>query len=156
MVAFLVSLIITIVMCGIILVVGQRRPPGTSLTWGEAFVAGTFMFALMLLMYGVVPNQWLIWSDNELGWRSDSLGIPTPFGRLFEDGLRFGGRGQVIITAQVVRDIIASVIYIVFFAGQIVGWLWWQKKRGRKPVAAAGEIKTSAFGRPLARLTRKA
>ncbi|MDP9404561.1 MAG: hypothetical protein M3P85_14865 [Actinomycetota bacterium] len=151
MVAFLVSLIITLVMCGIILVVGRRRPPGTPLTWGEAFVAGTFMFTLMLLMYGVVPNQWLAWSDNELGWRSDSLGIPTPFGRLLEDGLSFGGRGRVIITAQVVRDIIATVIYVVFFAGQIVGWLWWQKKRGRRPAGAPAEIKTSAFGRPLAR-----
>lgn len=153
MVAFLVSLIITLAMVGITLLVGQRRPPGTPLTWGEAFVAATFMFTLMLLMYGVVPNQWLAWSDNELGWRSDSLGIPTPFGRLFEDGLRFGGRGQVIITAEVVRDIIASVIYIVFFAGQIILWLWWQKKRGRRPVGASPspKIKTSAFGRPLAK-----
>ncbi|MEO7836357.1 MAG: hypothetical protein ABIS21_01795 [Acidimicrobiales bacterium] len=151
MVAFFVSLIITLVMCGIILLVGRRRPPGTPLTWGEAFVAATFMFALMLMMYGVVPNQWLAWSDNELGWRSDSLGIPTPFGRLFADGLRFGGRGQVIITAEVVRDIIAATIYIVFFAGQLMGWLWWQKKRGRRPAGATPKIKTSAFGRPLAR-----
>lgn len=151
MVAFLVSLIITLVMCGIILMVGRRRRPGDPLTWGEAFVAATFMFTLMLMMYGVVPNQWLAWSDNELGWRSDSFGIPTPFGRLFEDGISFGGRGQIIITAEVVRDIIATTIYIVFFVGQLMGWLWWQKKRGRRPAGATPQIKTSAFGRPLAR-----
>lgn len=152
MVGFLASLIITGLMIAVVAFVGQRRAPGAPLTWGEAFVAAVFMFALMLLMYGVVPNQWLLWSDSELGWRSDSIGIPTPFGRLFADGLRFGGRGQVIITAQVVRDIIAAGIYIVFFAGQLVGWLWWQKSRGKgRPAGATGEIKTSAFGRPLAR-----
>jgi len=150
MVGFLSALIITILMIATIVFVGLRRAPGAPLTWGEAMVASTFTFALMLMMYGVVPNQWLLWADSELGWRSDSIGVPTPFGRLFADGLTFGGRGQVIITAQVVRDIIVATIYIVFFVGQLAMWLWWQKTRGRRAPAVAGEIRTSAFGRPLA------
>ena len=149
MVAFLASLILTGAMVAAIVVVGKRRPPGTPLTWGEAFVAGTFMFALMLLLYGIVPNQWLQWADNELGWRSDSIGIPTPFGRLFEDGLTFGGRGRITITAETIRDVIAALLYIVFLVGQVVGWLWWQR-RGKKPAAPA-ELPTSAYGRPLVR-----
>lgn len=153
MVAFISSLVITFLMIGITLYVGARRPPGTPVTWGEAFVAATFMFALLFMMYGVVPDRWLAWADNELGWRSDSIGVPTPFGRLWENGLEFFGRGRLIITAQVVRDIIASGIYIVFFVGQLAGWLWWQKSRGRRPAptADAGEVKTSPFGRPILR-----
>ncbi|HVL92920.1 MAG TPA: hypothetical protein VM264_06205 [Acidimicrobiales bacterium] len=147
MVAFLVSVVITGIMCAIVVFVGKRRAPGTPMTWGEAFLAATFMFALMLLLYGIVPNQWLLWADTELGWRSDSFGIPTPFGRLFEEGITFGGRGRLMISALVIRDIIAAGIYIVGFAGQIAGWLWWQK-RGRKPAAVA-TIETSAFGRPI-------
>ena len=147
MVAFLVSVFITGIMCAIIVAVGRRRSPGTPMTWGEGFLAATFMFALMLMIYGIVPNQWLLWADTELGWRSDSFGIPTPFGRLFESGITFGGRGRIMISAQVIRDVVATLIYVVGFGGQIAGWLWWQK-RGRKP-APVGTVETSAFGRPI-------
>ncbi len=149
MVAFLASLIITVIMVAIVLVVAKRRAPGTPMTWGEGFLAATFMFGLMLMVYGILPNQWLAWADNELGWRSDSIGVPTPFGRLWPEGLTFMGRGRLEITAQVIRDIIATVIYVVGFVGQIVGWLWWQK-RGKK-TAPPPAIETSAFGRPLVR-----
>lgn len=149
MVAFLVSLVITGIMVAIVVMVAKRRLPGTPMTWGEGFAAATFMFALMLMLYGIVPNQWLIWADNELGWRSDSIGVPTPFGRLWPDGLTFFGRGRLEITAQVVRDLIATVIYVVGFGGQLVGWLMWQK-RGKR-TAAPPAIETSAFGRPLVR-----
>jgi hypothetical protein len=149
MVAFLTSVAVTAVMIGVILYVAKRRPPGTPLTWGEGFLAGTFMFALMLMLYGIVPNQWLAWADTELGWRSDSIGVPTPWGRLWENGVTFFGRGRIMVTALVIRDIIATTIYVVAFVGQIVGWLWWQK-RGKR-TAPPPAIETSAFGRPLVR-----
>ncbi|MDQ1444384.1 MAG: type transport system permease protein, partial [Acidimicrobiaceae bacterium] len=152
---FTASLLITAVLVGVAVRVGTRRPPGTPLTWGEAFVASTFLFALMLLIYGVIPDQWLRWADGGLKWRSDKIGIPMgplPFGGkdhlLFDKGIEFGGRGRIIITAQVLRDIVAAGIYVVFLVGQIIAWLWWQG-RGKKPVQPA--IETSAYGRPLLR-----
>ena len=148
MVAFVTSLVITIVMCGLVVLVAQRRPPGAPLTWGEAFLAGTFIFALMLMFYGVVPNEWLLYA-GKLGWRTDSIGVPTPFGRLWKHGLTFFGRGKVTITASAIGDAIAAGFYIVFFMMQIVGWLWWQK-RGKK-TAPPPSVEVSAFGRPLVR-----
>lgn len=150
MVAFIASLIVTGLMVAGVLYMARRREPGQPLTWGEAFLAATYMFALLFLLYGIVPDRWLLWADNELGWRSDSFGIPTPFGRLFEDGLTFGGRGRIMISAQVIRDIIASGIYIVALVLNFAMWLHWQK-RGKKP--ATPEIETSAYGRPLIRRT---
>ncbi|HEV7888205.1 MAG TPA: hypothetical protein VGO92_11655 [Acidimicrobiales bacterium] len=153
MVSFLASLIITGVLIAICLRVAKRRAPGTPLTWGEAFVASAFLFALMLMIYGVVPDQWLRWADGGLKWRSDKIGIPTgplPFKDhlLFPNGISFFGRGRIIITAQVLRDIVATGIYVVALVGQIIAWLWWQS-RGKKPVQPA--IATSAYGRPLLR-----
>jgi hypothetical protein len=150
MVAFIVSLVITALMVGVFVVVAKRRPVGQPMTWGEAFVAAAFMFVFMVMLYGVVPNQWLAWADNELGWRSDNIGIPNPFGKpWFRDGLDFGGRGRIEITAETIRDVIASVIYGIGLVGQVLGWLWWQR-RGKR-AARPAELPTSAYGRPLVR-----
>ena len=160
MVAFLISLIISIAMTLVVVRVGRNRPVGTPLTWGEAFVAALFVFTLLFLLYGVVPHQFLAWADNELEWRSDKIGIPLgPLGGLLngnlgvKEGLLFPEgiplpNGHFIVTAQVLRDIIAAGIYIVFLVIQIVMWLSWQKRDQKKP--DQGEL-TSAYGRPLVR-----
>ena len=160
MVAFLISLIISIAMTLVIVRVARNRPVGTPLTWGEAFVAALWVFTLLFLIYGVVPHQFLAWADNELEWRSDTIGIPLgPLGtllngnlgieegRLFPEGIPLPN-GVFIVTAQVLRDIIAAGIYIVFLVIQLWMWLWWQKRDQKKP--DQGEL-TSAYGRPLVR-----
>lgn len=150
MAAFLASLVLTAICIGIVVQVRKRRAPGTPLTWGEAFVAAVFVFAVMLLVYGIVPNQWLLWADGDLKWRRDQFGIPgIPGGggkRLFEDGLSFGGRGRVMIPLEVSRDIIATVIYVVALVGNVYAWSWWQNYGKKKP---GDDQTTSAYGRPL-------
>lgn len=163
MVSFIASLIITGLLIAVILREARRRAPGAPLTWGEAFVAATVLFALMLMLYGIVPDQFLRWADGPLAWRSDKIGIPMgplPFdlpgeqnNLLFPNGVEFGGRGRIIITAQTIRDIIVATMYIVFLVGQLVGWLWWQNRGKKKPAAA---IATSAYGRPLLRKAESA
>lgn len=160
MVAFVISLLISLAMVGLIVRVARNRPVGTPLTWGEAFVAAVYAFFLQFMVYGVVPHQFLAWADNELGWRSDKIGIPLgPLGVLLEgnlgvkDGLLFPEgiplpNGTFILTAQVLRDIIAAGLYIVFLLVQIKLWLWWQKRDKKK--SDTPEL-TSAYGRPLVR-----
>lgn len=144
MVAFLTSLVITGLMCGIIVMVAKRRPVGAPLTWGEAFLSGLFLFTLLFIAYGVVPDRFLIWADNELKWRSDRL-VTFPWSD--SPGLSFMGRGRVLISFQTLRDLVATGIYIAFLMVNIVGWLMWQK-RGKKKTGA-NELPTSAYGRPL-------
>ena len=84
------------------------------------------MFFLLLMVYGVVPNQWMRWADNELKWRADKLGIPLgPLGHFLHNqfgignknnviapnGIKFGGRGKIVISAKILEDIVATVIY---------------------------------------------
>ena len=149
MVALLVGVILLVLGVAVILLVGRRRPIGTPLTWGEAFVGATWVFALMLLAYGIVPHQWLDYADNELLWRADKLLVGISSGGVeFGDGAKtMGGTGRILINYQAIRDIVAATLYIVFFAGQI--WLWaiWQKRGRKKPEVEL----SSAFGRPVVR-----
>ena len=149
MAAFASSMIILILGVAICLWVGRRRPIGTPLTWGEAVVAGTFVFGLMLLAYGVVPHQWLNYADNELLWRPDRIvmGITSEGVEFGDAAKQMGGSGRVLISYQAVRDIVASLLYIIFLVVHV--WLWsvWQKRGTPK-----SEVEpTSRFGRPLIR-----
>jgi formate hydrogenlyase subunit 3/multisubunit Na+/H+ antiporter MnhD subunit len=149
--AFISSIIATILMVAVCLYVGARRPIGTPVTWGEAMVAGTWVFAIMLLVYGIVPHQWLNYADNELLWRPDKLlvGISSAGVVWGTDAKDLGGTGRILINYQAIRDIVATVIYIVALGGQMYLWSIWQK-RGRKKPGDVEEAR-SRFGRPVLR-----
>lgn len=138
MVALIVSLILTFALAGAVFAYGAKRPVGKPFTWGEALLAGTFIYALLFLMYGVVPHQWLIYADSELNWRKDAI-LAGPGSTGFLKDLPFS------ITKQTMRDLVVTTIYIVFFAAQIAGWALWQNRGKSKPIA----IETSTYGRPL-------
>ena len=151
MAAFVSSVIVLILGVAICLYVGARRPLGTPVTWGEAMVAGTFVFALMLVAYGIVPHQWLNYADNELLWRPDKLLVGISSGGVVwgNDAKDLGGTGRILINYQAIRDIIATVIYVVGLGGQMYLWSVWQKRGRKKP----GDVEAarSRFGRPVLR-----
>ncbi len=151
MAAFVSSMIMLILGVAICLWVGRRRPIGTPLTWGEAVVAGTFVFGIMLLAYGVVPHQWLSYADNELLWRPDKLLVGISSGGVVwgNEAKDLGGTGRILINYQAIRDIVATMIYVVALGGQMYLWSVWQKRGRKKPGDV--EAATSRFGRPVLR-----
>ena len=149
MVAFVLSLIISVIGVAVIFPYRKRRPVGTMLTWGEAMVSATYVFFLFFWVYGVVPHLWLTWADNELGWRPDKL-LLGPAEILKPQSM--GGWNPITLNYLVLRDLIAVGIYVVFLGINI--WLWavWQN-RGKKAAsdAAVPAVVESDFGRPLVR-----
>ena len=162
MTAFVTSLVVTAILVGIVVWYGKRREPGKPLTWGEAFVAAAYVFFLMMMLYAIVPNAWLQWADKDLKWRSDAVGLPTgPISAHFKWAI-FEMKGHVfwpqgiplanghfIVTKQNMRDLIVSLMYIVFGLGHIFMWRWWQRRGLVK--AKTPELEASAYGRPLVR-----
>ncbi len=133
-----------------------RRPrPARAPTWAEAMAGATWVFAVFFLAYAVIPHEWITFSDQYLKWSADKfvwkqtqsmLGLPWDWPFAF--------------TYQALRDIIATLIYVVFFGANLVLWSMWQKR----PAASDGsteepstpERRTSRFGRPLRRGRRGA
>ena len=130
-VAFLFSFFLATGLALLALPYAKRRPAGKPTTWGEAMLGAVYVFALMFVAYGVVPNQWLLWADNELKWRADRVLLDTY---------------PITVSYLVLRDLIAVAIYAVFLGGQIALWAVWQ---GRGKQKQAAELPTSTFGRPL-------
>ncbi|MFM7210801.1 MAG: hypothetical protein ACKOYQ_02175 [Actinomycetota bacterium] len=142
--AFIVSFVITLAMCLVIPWYGKRRPVGRPTSWGEAVAAATYVYFTLFLAFGVVPHQFIVHADKELGWRKDHI-LYGPFGVLKPKAL--GGPFPFTISYEAVRDIVVLGIHGVFAVLLVMIAAWWQK-RGAK---AAKAIETSTYGRPLAR-----
>ena len=142
-VAFTMSIIITLLLIAPILWLMKRRPLDASLSWGEAMVGATYAFLSMFWIYGVVPHQWLVYADSELGWRSDRFVL----------GPDVGGQGIIErvlpfdLPYEVIRDIVAVVIYGIGLTAMIALFGMWQ----RRGAVAETTVEKSTFGRPLVR-----
>ena len=142
-VAFFLSLFIGLAGFFAMVWYGKRRPVGAPLSWGEAMLSATAVFAWMFWVYGVVPHQWLTWAGNELSWRPDKIlvGPHLPFtGRegLFEYVLPF------TVNYENLAHIGAVVVYAVFLGLMIAAWAIWQDRGKAQPLEL-----TSEYGRPL-------
>jgi hypothetical protein len=115
------------------------RDPDHKTTWAEAMVGAMVVFALFTLAYGVIPHEWLTFANSYLNWGTDQF-VAHPFDRL------------VKLPYSAIRDIVATLIYVVAIAANIVLWLKWQARLTPAPAAEQGEatvVRTSRFGRPL-------
>jgi hypothetical protein len=136
---FFISLLLCAVSFGIFLVLLKRPKSELPVTWAQSMLGATGVFALVLLMYGVVPHEWLTWADSSLNLREDRILIDTW-------AIDFSGRA--------LRDIVATMIYIVFLGMNTWMWIAWQKRGTAKPKPAKAAATpepagTSAFSRPV-------
>jgi len=143
-VAFVVSFAIAILGMVVVHLYGRHRPVGAPLTWGEAIVAATFVFFLMFWAYGVVPNQWLQWANNELGW--------TPSKKLAQVGQWTFINAPIppfTVDYENVRDAIVVVIYGFFLTCHVAMFSSWQSRDKQAERRTQRELAPSAYGRPL-------
>jgi hypothetical protein len=146
-VAFIVSVVVTALMCAITAYVAWLRPQDQRLTWGEAMLGSTWFFMILLLMFGIVPDRFIRWADGELGWSTDVF--------FYDDGTHefLGTFIRFDIHMQAVRDIIVVLIHLVFLVLLPPAILFWQKRGPARSWGApkVEEEPVSDFGRPLVR-----
>ena len=124
----------------------KKRPAGAPLSWGEAMAGAVYATFGLFWAFGVVPHQWLTYSQGPLAMRGDAiLAGPGSTGWLGPEGFI---NIPVVITKATVSDLIAVNIYGIAFVGTIALWAVWQG-RGDKQTDA---VEKSAFGRPLVKV----
>jgi hypothetical protein len=140
--AFIVSFVGTVLLSLVVIPYGKRRPVGKKISWGEAMLAGTYIFGVMFLAFGVVPHQWIDHADKNLGWSRDKLLIG--WGGFLEPQSQ-GGWFPFTLQYEAVRDTVVIVLHVIFFGLYMYLASWWQKRGVVKPK----ELPTSTYGRPL-------
>lgn len=135
MVAFIMVSLIGLLGVAVAWPFAKRRPIGAPLSWGQAVAAATYVFFLFFWWYGVIPDRWLAYADNELGWTIDNYLIePNAF-------------WPVTISWLIIRDFIVLGIYGLGVALHVGAWAVWQDRGKEKPVS----VPASRYGRPLVR-----
>ncbi|MDG2112037.1 MAG: hypothetical protein P8N02_05425 [Actinomycetota bacterium] len=141
MVAIFTSLVITGLMIVGMVMYGNRRPVGRPTSWGEAMLGAAFIFMLLIMVFGVVPDRWIRYTDNELGWSVENF--------LFTEGQWIDGDPITFppfrMDKKKLSDVVVVVQHLVVLAALPFAALWWQKRGQKGPVADP----VSDFGRPL-------
>jgi hypothetical protein len=113
------------------------RPQDRPTTWAEAMAGAVGVFFLLTLAYGVIPHEWITFSDKYLQWTPDKV--------LFETY-------AIKPNYQQLRDFIVVAIYGVFFLLNLRLFVMWQSRLVPKPETVDEEgkvLRTSRFGRPV-------
>jgi len=136
---FFISLILCAIFFGVFKAMVRRPKSELPPTWAQSMLGATAVFGLFLLIYGVVPHEWLTWADSKLGLREDKILLDTR-------PIKFSGRA--------LRDMVATFLYIFFLGVNTWMWMAWQKRGTAKPKPAAAAATpepagTSAFSRPV-------
>jgi hypothetical protein len=113
------------------------------MTWARATVAAFIAWIALVFFFGMVPSEWLNYSQTDLNWSSqrDALTIP----QLLVLG------NEVVISWAVVKDSISMGYHLVMLGVAAVFALQIQKIKDGRPADAASEEKKSPYGRPLVR-----
>jgi hypothetical protein len=149
--AIIVDLVLLILTAHAMLMVLSRKPrdPNQETTWTEAFGGALGTFALMALAYAVVPHEWLTYANSYLPWgdstnfifrSTDKMLWVLPWHYPFD------------FNFPALRDIVVTMIYVIFLGINLKLFVMWQKRNEVKAVPEPVEgapARRSRFGRPL-------
>ena len=137
MVAFFASVLVSALLFGGGIWTMKNRPADQEATWGECMVGAVYVFGTLFWVFGVVPHQFILYADSELGWTVDRFLVGP--GAVLEN-LPF------VIPYSALRDIMVVNIHVVYVIGWVKMWKAWQERGKAAPVEAPV---TSDYGRPL-------
>ena len=144
----IIALIITFVMIGLVVWKLRQPKPDRPSTWAECIAGAVFVFALFLLMYAVVPHEFITVSDKYWNLSTSRYIIKSTTAIPFAKSWNW----PVSIDLQHgVRDLLVVLIYVAFFAANIAIFVLWQKRKTVSETAESTPVPAgrSRFGRPL-------
>jgi hypothetical protein len=113
------------------------------MTWARALFAAVIAWVELVIIFGMVPSEWLNYAQTDLDWSSQRVAIAIP------PALVLGNDVQLSYSA--VKDSISMGYHIVMLVAAAVFVLQLQKMKQGRPASAEKAAPTSPYGRPLIR-----
>ena len=119
------------------------------MTWARSAVGAGLFTALMIILFGVIPNEWLTYSQAVWEWTDQKIWIKIPTDLL--------GGNEVNVSAAVFKDVIVGTYVVVVTGAVAAAMIGWQKRdeiRAARAKAKASKKDVSVYGRPLQKVER--
>ncbi len=113
------------------------------MTWARAVFAAFVTWLELVIIFGMVPSEWLNYAQTDLDWSSQRIAFVVP------PILVLGN--TVEISYAVLKDSISMGYHIVMLGVGVVFALQLQKMKQGRPASADKPEKKSPYGRPLVR-----
>ena len=113
------------------------------MTWARAVFAGFVTWLELVIIFGMVPSEWLNYAQTDLDWSSQRIALVVP------PILVLGN--TVEISYAVLKDSISMGYHLVMLGVAAVFALQLQKMKQGRPASAEKPEKKSPYGRPLVR-----
>lgn len=111
------------------------------LTWSRAVFAAFLAWIELLLLFGIVPSEWLNLAQTDLDWSSQRVALTIP------PFLVLGN--QVDISWAVVKDLISTGWHLVMIPAVAIFALQVQRMYDGRPASAEKAEPKSPYGRTL-------
>jgi hypothetical protein len=119
-----------------------------TMTWARASI-GAFLFtSLMMILYGVIPNEWLTYAQSVWEWTDQKVWIRVPSGLI--------GGNELNISANAFKDIVSGTYVLVITVAIGAAMIAYQRRdeirANREKKALVEDV--SVYGRPLRKVGR--
>ena len=115
------------------------------MTWARASL-GAFLFtALMIILFGIIPNHWLSLTQGPWEWTGAKIALTLPRWLVLNN--------EVAISYEVLKDGILQGYIFNVTIGIIVVMYQWQE-RAKKKAAGPPPKPVSVYGRPVTKIGR--
>ena len=111
------------------------------MTWARAVFAATVTWIELVIIFGMVPSEWLNFAQTDLNWSSQRVALTIP------SWLVLGN--QVDLSWEVLKDSISMGYHLVMLGAAAVLALQLQRMRQGAPASAEKPEARSPYGRPL-------
>ena len=114
-------------------------------TWARASIGAALFTALTMILFGIIPNQWLTLTQATFAWTPQTIAFTIPEWLLLNN--------EVSISYAVIKDVVSGTYSVVVLGAVLVGMYLWQG-RAMKAEKAPPPDPVSAYGRPLTKVER--
>jgi len=126
---------VLLAMGGLTLALVYDRP----MTWARASLGASLYVGLMMIIFGVIPNEFLTLTQATLEWTPQKIVVTFPPWMVLGN--------DVSVSFAALKDIVLQGwVFTMLIAVPVFMW-WWQGREQRKDVPRPQPV--SAFGRPI-------